>query len=303
MHARTAMKVGVAVAAAAWALNLAGAVAAAPRRTALLQLQRVSQGKVSPAFADPVENPAELNLQGFCKRSDCTGPTCEPVCREQPCCCWSTFAADAHPSYPSPEETRSKQECLFAPEGFMYAPEPGLTYDDGYMSALTKANLPKYEGRRLCCLRRAEGVQHESQRDLRYAVKTSSVAPVVTTTAQGVPDPGDVDPMFTTKIVTTSLMNPGDEFENAQMEEAARRHLAAANDLSSAVSSLNSSAVAIEEVHNKLQTDPNLVRSREHVGQMKNAIRAWAVRRWDNLKRLATGDASAFGDAPAPPKM
>ena len=41
------------------------------------------------------------------------------------------------------------QECLNAPEGFVYAPEPGLTYDDGYLAALKKANLPTYDGRRL----------------------------------------------------------------------------------------------------------------------------------------------------------
>jgi len=262
-----------------------------------------TRGGVPPAFGGPQQNPATINLQGFCRRVDCKpGDDCEPVCTEQPCCCWSTFAAEIHPAYPAPDETANKQECLFAPEGFTYAPEPGLTFDDGYVAALKKANLPTFDGRRLCCLRRSDGVQDDSQRDLRFAVKTSTttIAMFGTTTA-AIPDPDEVDPMFTTQIVTTSLMNPGDEYENAQMEEAARKHLAAANDLSAAVGALNSSAMAIEEIDDKMQTDPNLVRSRKHVAQMRAAIRGWAERRWANLERLKTGDASAFDDAPAGP--
>jgi len=245
---------------------------------------------------------SELNLQGFCQRSDCSKPPCKPVCQSQPCCCWSTFANDIHPSYPSEEETKSKQECLNPPEGFRYAPEPGLTYDDGYLDALKNQALPQYSGRRLCCLRRSLGVQDESQRDLRLAVPTTTAATItVVTTKAGVPEPGEVPAAFTTKTFTTSLMNAGDEFENAQMEEAARAHLAAAKSLQSAVSALNASATAIDEVNDKLQTDPNLVRSRKNVARMRTAIRGWAQRRWANLKRLKTGDASAFDSGPAPP--
>jgi len=275
-------------------------------KTTLLQLQRTSKwtkGPLSPAFGSPQVQAADINLQGFCKRIGCIGDECEPVCESQPCCCWSAFAIETHPVYPSPDETQRKQECLYPPKGFIYAPEPGLTFDDGYVSALKRANLPTYQGRRLCCLRRSDGVQDDSQRDLSMAVPVSSttMAVVPTTTAAEVPEPGEVNPAFTTKIVTTSLMNPGDEYENAQMEEAARAHLSAANDLVSAVAGLNASAVAIAEINDELQTDPNLVRSRKNVAQMRKAIRGWAERRWANLERLKTGDASSFDDAPAAP--
>lgn len=293
------MRAVVVVTSAIWALHSAGSVPVAPRRAALLQLQRVSRSNVPPAFDNSAKNPAELNLQGFCKRTDCAKPPCEPVCKTQPCCCWSTFAAETHPSYPSPDEVKSKQQCLYPPEGFVYAPEPGSTYDDGYMSALKKANLPKYEGRRLCCLHRSAGVQDESQRGLRHAVKTSSTTLLPTTSAKGVPQPGQVNHLFTTKIPTTSVLKPGDEFENAQMEEAARAHLVAANHLSSAVSSLNASATVIEDVHKQLQTDPHLVKSRERVAHMRSAIKDWATRRGANLKKLATGNASSFDEGAA----
>jgi len=259
------------------------------RQAALLQLQRVSRKPA--AFAGPRDNPPEINLQGFCKRFDDS-----PACETQPCCCWSTFAADEHPEYPSPEEVRSRQLCLNPPEDFTYAPDPGLTYDDGMMAEVKKAGIPVYEGRRLCCLRRKNGVQDDSQRDLAAAVPTT-VAITTTaaaTTEAAIPEPGEVPAAFTTEVVTTSLLMPGDEYENAQMEMAARAHLAAASDLSQAVTALNNGAKAIEEVDAKMQTDPNLVRSRKHVAEMKAAIRGWAERRWVNLKKLASGDAAAF---------
>lgn len=295
-----AMKTALALAAASLLLRLAAAAAEEPRvarRRSLLELQRSSVEKAPPFRSAPAA-PAELNLKGFCKT-----PDDKPACTKKPCCCWSTFAADTHPMYPSEAETQSKRLCLNPPKGFRYAPEPGLSYDDGYLATLKKAAMPTYDGRRLCCLRRHEGVQDESQRDLSAAVKTTSTTTVLTTTV-GVPEPGQVDPVFTTELVTTSLMNPGDEYETAQMEGAARAHLAAANDLNKALTALNTSAVVIGEVNAKLQTDPNLVRSRQHVAEMRGAISAWAVRRWANLNRLKSGDASAFegpGVPAAPP--
>jgi len=286
------------------AVTLLSKFVEAAAKITLLQLQRTSKwtkGQLPPAMGAPQMNPAKLNLQGFCKTIGCVGDECLPVCHSQPCCCWSSFAGEVHPSYPSPDETSAKQKCLYPPKGFTYAPEPGLTYDDGYIEALKKANLPTYQGRRLCCLRRSEGVQFDSQRDLGSVVPVSTTVVPTTTIAAGVPEPGEVNPAFTTEIATTSLMNPGDEYENAQMEEAARAHLAAANDLKSAVKGLEASAVAIDEVNTELKTNPNLVRSRKHVAEMRKAIRGWAERRWANLERLKTGDASSFDNAPAAP--
>jgi len=282
---RGAMRAAAAIAVATLALHLTGANAIVIRANATRHSLR--KALIAPAFAAPRDNAAKLNLQGFCKK-----PDGKPACTTQPCCCWSAYAADIHPMYPSSAETHAKQECSNPPDGFRYAPEPGGSYDDGYMDTLKNSGLVVYDNRRLCCLRRANGVQDDSQRDMSQAVPTTSTTIVITTTT-GIPEPGAVDPVFTTKIVTTSLMNPGDEYENAQMEMAARAHLAAADDLSSSVSALNASATAIQEVNDVLQTDPNLVRSRKHVAEMRSAIRGWAVRRWVNLKKLAGGEMHA----------
>lgn len=282
-----------------WPLCVAGALVAGQPRHTLLQLQRTSV-ELPPAFAGPVENAAELNLKGFCKR-----PDKKPACLEQPCCCWSTWAANKHPAYPNEAEVRAMQECLNPPKGFRYAPEPGLTYDDGYLATLKNQGFPVYDGRRLCCLRRDLGVQDESQRDLALAIKTTTTTTVTTTTVPGVveeePVGVTVPPLFTTEIVTTSLLNPGDEYETAQMEAAAREHLKAADDLMEAVGAINASTAAVAEVRDYMETDPNLVRSRKHVAQMNAAIDAWRYKRWSNLAKLEAGDASAFEPVSAPP--
>lgn len=259
----------------------------APQHT-LLQLQRVKQ-HLPTAFSGPAGS-AQLNLTGFCDR-----PDKKPACDQKPCCCWSTWAADKHPTYPNEDEVKSKQECRNPGAGYQYAPDPGLTYNDGYFDTLKMQGYPVYAGRRLCCLRRAKGVQEESQRDLRMAVKTTTTTAVKTTPAAGVAVPA----AFTTEILTTSLLNPGDEYETAQMETAARAHLLAADNLFEAVHALNQSAIAIGEVNTKLQTDPNLLRSRQNVANMKAAINAWVAKRWENLGKLKSGDASAFSNAGA----
>lgn len=283
-----------------WPLCVAGTlVAAGPPRLTLLQLQRTSV-ELPPAFSGPVENAAQLNLKGFCKR-----PDKKPACHEQPCCCWSTWAANKHPAYPNEAEVRANQECLNPPKGFRYAPEPGLTYDDGYLATLKNQGFPVYDGRRLCCLRRDLGVQDESQRDLSQAIKTTTTTTVTTTTAPGpVEEVGvTVPPLFTTELVTTSLLNPGDEYETAQMEAAARKHLKAAGDLMEAVGAINASTAAVAEVNQYMETDPNLIRSRKHVAQMNAAIDAWRTKRWSNLAKLEAGDASAFDTPVAPPPL
>lgn len=197
--------------------------------------------------------------------------------------------------YPSPEETRNRQLCLYPPENFEYAPEPGLTYDDGMKAALRTSNYPVYDNRRLCCLRRKLGVQDESQEDLRNAVPTTTTPVPTTSTAE------EFETFAVDEPPPPPGLNSGDEFENAQMEEAARRHLETAESLMSAVSALNTSTQSIAEVDAKLQTDPDLVRSRQNVARMKTAIRGWAERRWANIGRLETGDVSAFDDAPKLP--
>jgi len=283
----------VAVATAALALSLKGAAAAASSPSVSF-LHRSNRSAGSPAFA--AQPGQSVNLKGFCKEPGCNNETdCTPVCTEQPCCCWSTFAADEHPMYPSPEETANKQLCLYPPEGFEYAPDPGLTYDDGMMDALRASSEEIYNNRRLCCLRRKTGVQDESQEDMRYAVPTTTTTTTTTTTEE-------VPAMFAVDVTPPPPdLKYGDEFENAQMEEAARRHLETAQMLSSAASALNSSTQSIAEVDAKLQTDPDLIRSQKNVARMKKAVLGWAERRWANLGRLEAGDVAAFDNAPTLP--
>lgn len=242
------------------------------------------QSKVAPVFASPHGTP--LDLEGFCKRDDN-----KPACTKKGCCCWSTFAQDKHPTYPTPTESENKRECLNPPKGFTYTAEPGSTFDDGYMETLKKANLPVFSGRSLCCVRSIDGVNQESQRSLKQAVKTAPMT--------AAPPTPDMVAAFTTQAPQKQVyLKSGDEFETGQLENAARAHLAAAKSIAKAAIALNASATAIQQVNHELNTDPNLIRTREHVKQMKGAIKAWSVRRWANLKRLETGDASAFDDAP-----
>jgi len=265
------------------------------RKAVLLESQRLLKIKQRPpVFAAPSEASAGVEIAGFCKRLDCTKPPCKPACTKQPCCCWSTYAADQHPEYPSPVTVRSRQKCLYAPEGFAYTPEPGLSYDDGIIDTLQRQGFPSFAGRRLCCLHRKLAAPDDSLRDLWEAVPTTSTT-TVASTAPSVPELGEVNSLFTTETFTTSLFEPGDEYENAQMEMAARAHLASADDLLSAAAALNISATSIEEINKELTTNPNLVRSSEHAAQLRSAIHNWAVRRWNNLKKLSAGDASAFG--------
>lgn len=282
-------------------------VAAKPRRVAFLRLNEYPDVEDRPDTFEGED--AELNVVGFCALEGCDsqgkdaeGKPCASACEpKQPCCCWSSFANEQHPSYPDPFEVRSNQKCVNPPEGFDYAPEPGLSYDSGVLETLKRSGEPTYDDRKLCCLRRHDGVQHESQYDLRDAVPTPTTTPATTTESAILlpPEPGQVDAAFATEAPpTTSLMNPGEEYENAQMEEAARAHLDTAHELMDATHALETSTDALADVDNKMQSDPDLIRSRRNVAKMKAAVHNWAVRRWANLKRLKSGDASAFDDAP-----
>jgi len=312
---------------AALAFCSTGEAGVAPRRKVpLLQLRRHRTQFLQRANGGPAGSPSlfaapslfgtpslfgshagspTFTLNGFCKRIDR-----KPACTAQPCCCWGTFGAEQHPAYPSPDEVDSSEVCLNPPDGFEYAPEPGLTSDDGYVQSLIAQNKPLYMNRRLCCLHRSDGMWENSQRDLRFAVPTM---PPVTTTSS--PDffaaQQELINRWTTTTLTTQtlpLLNPGDEYENAQMEEAARAHLAAANDLMEAAAALNGSANAIEEVNEKLQTDPSLVRRKKRVTKIKTEIRKWAERRWVGLRRLSkdlavsqSSQPSALEETPPPP--
>lgn len=274
-------------------------------RSAFAQIRRhraseAVLGARPPLFGGPAVVGSQLNLQGFCKR-----PDDEPACTSTPCCCWSLYAHRLSEVTSSDTEVKSKQKCLNPPDGFIYTPEPGLSFDDGYKTMLKDQGYTVYSDRRLCCLREKHGIEEESQMDLADSVKTSpttTTAVPTTTTAEGPPPPDEVPAAFTTKAPeTTTLPAPGDEFETAQMEAAAKAHLKAAEDITEAVSALNSSATAITVVRERLETDPNLVKSRQRAARIKAAIGAWSARRWQNLEKLKTGDASAFAPAaPAP---
>lgn len=282
------MKVGALALLAILAVPHAAALPASMsgRRAALLQLQRHSKEALPPAFA--ATGGATLNLQGFCQR-----PDKKVACTEKPCCCWSTFGGEKHPTSPSKTETQSNQHCLNPPEGFVYSPEPGGAFDSGLMLTLKAQNLPVYAGRKLCCLRNAKGALEESQRPLSEAVpplptkEPTTTIPLLPTTTAGVPEPGQVDEAFTTKApVTLKPLKAGEEYDSAQMEEAARAHLAAAISLTKTAASLNASATEIADVNDLLNNDPKLAASRVRVAKLKASIQGWSQRRWVNLEKL-----------------
>lgn len=146
-------------------------------------------------------------------------------------------------------------------------------------------------------MRRPLGVHDESQQDLVMAVTKTTVTTTTTTYIVVVAEAVEMGPVVDTETFAISQLNPGDEYENSEMEAAARAHLAAADDLESAAVALGASTDAIQEVVTKLETDPNFVRKRRRIAKMKTSIHDWAVRRWENLKKL--GNYTAPEDAPA----
>merc|ERR1719515_145121 len=76
------------------------------------------------------------------------------------------------------------------------------------------------------------------------------------------------------------------EYETAQIENAAREHLAAAEALTRSANALNTSAASLEEVNDFVATDPGLALGRKRVEKMRGAIQAWSVRRMENLKQF-----------------
>jgi len=276
------MKVGALALLAILAVPHASALPASVsgRRAALLQLQRHSKEALPPAFA--ATGGATLNLQGFCQR-----PDKKVACTQKPCCCWSTFGGEKHPTYPSKAEAHSNQQCSNPPEGFVYSPEPGGAFDSGLMITLKAQNLPVYAGRTLCCLRDKSGALEESQRPLSEAVPPLPTTTAVPTTTAGVPEPGQIDEAFATKApVTLAPLKAGEEYDSAQMEEAARAHMAAAISLTNTAASLNASATEIADVNNLLNNDPKLAASRVRVAKLKASIKGWSTRRWINLEKL-----------------
>lgn len=263
----------------------------------LLQLQRKSRSFQQPVLFDSPHlwknQPKSFQINGFCKQPDSDGP----ACTEQPCCCWSTYGADAHIAYPSPDETESHQKCLNPPQGFEYSFEPGLSFDNGYLDSAQRRNQATYAGRRLCCLTRDAAGKYESQRTLADAVPPM---PTTSTTGnhQDLLMSAKQKERWTTMTTSTApVLKPGDEYGigvpdgddwNHEMEAAARAHMAAANELTSAVAELNISTEALNDINTELQDNPSLAHRRERLAKMKGAVRGWAERRWSALKALRT---------------
>eukprot|EP00747_Dinoflagellata_sp_TGD_P162913 gnl/TRDRNA2_/TRDRNA2_181060_c0_seq1.p1 gnl/TRDRNA2_/TRDRNA2_181060_c0~~gnl/TRDRNA2_/TRDRNA2_181060_c0_seq1.p1 ORF type:complete len:415 (+),score=78.83 gnl/TRDRNA2_/TRDRNA2_181060_c0_seq1:108-1352(+) len=82
----------------------------------------------------------------------------------------------------------------------------------------------------------------------------------------------------------------GQDYETMQLEEAARAHLKAADQLNEAVDSMRTSEDALEEIKRGVESDPILQKKKAHVAKMKAAIRDWAAKRWHNLNKLAKGE-------------
>lgn len=268
----------------------------------LLQLQRKRRTLHSqPLFDSPhlwKNQPGSFQLNGFCKQPDSD----EPACTEQPCCCWSTYGADAHIAYPSPDETESHQKCLNPPQGFEYSFEPGLSFDNGYLDAAQRWNQATYAGRRLCCLTRDAAGKYESQRTLADAVPPMPTTSTAVNHQDSLMNAKQKQRWTTVTTSTAPSLEPGDEYGigvaegddwNHEMEAAARAHMAAANELTSAVAELNVSAEALNDINTELQDNPSLAHRRERLARMKGAVRGWAERRWSGLKALRAAQGSA----------
>eukprot|EP00927_Polykrikos_kofoidii_P061141 TRINITY_DN56011_c0_g1_i1.p1 TRINITY_DN56011_c0_g1~~TRINITY_DN56011_c0_g1_i1.p1 ORF type:complete len:243 (-),score=36.06 TRINITY_DN56011_c0_g1_i1:132-860(-) len=88
-----------------------------------------------------------------------------PACTAPPCCCWSTFAALKHPTYPNPDQMKHRQRCLNPPVGYEYT-----TSDVAAFEALKGQNAPRLEGRQLCCLASRKDPKYFSMRKVPMGV-------------------------------------------------------------------------------------------------------------------------------------
>lgn len=90
----------------------------------------------------------------------------------------------------------------------------------------------------------------------------------------------------------TLLVNQ--DYETLQMEEAARANLRSAEILKASAASMSQSIADISEVKTQLATNPELLRRKQRVQEMREAVRIWAGKRWHNLQHMALGDAAGM---------
>jgi len=258
-----------------------------------------------PVFepSDPMPNP---EVAGFCLRAGDM-----PACTAMPCCCWSTFADVSNPAYPNEVEARLNRQCLNPPLGYTYAPQPGPTFNDGHLNSVRSRNLPIFVGRSLCCLTEGDDPNLYSMRFPTHAIQAqkqaatnavmvgtttlaavaggASSAPTANVLSGSMPTSAPLN-IFTTKTFTTTELLAGQDYETMQMEAAARAHLTAADDLTRAAAALNTSTDALENMEREVEASPAMARKRARIARMREALREWSKKRWENIRRLSVGD-------------
>lgn len=271
----------------------------------------------APVLVAPVFNhepPVQVTpVSGFCLQRGNA-----PKCFSIPCCCWSTFSTSEHMAYPNEEEAADGRRCLNPPGGYTYVRQPGFTHDDGDRQSLGMDGSPRFPGRDLCCLMsndnpaiysmqepahgaeefrdtqrfkdhvEEEGVtlDNAKKRALKEAMKithpkfASAPAPAPAVAAASPSAPTDL------------LVNQ--DYETLQMEEAARANLRSAELLKASAASMSQSIADISQVKTQLATNPELLRRKQRVHDMREAVRTWAGKRWHNLQHMGLGDAAGM---------
>lgn len=260
----------------------------------------------SGSVFEPSAQMPNPEVAGFCLRA-----ADMPACTAMPCCCWSTFADVSNPAYPNEVEARLNRQCLNPPVGYAYTPQPGPTFDDGDLNSVRSRNLPSFVGRSLCCLTEVDDPDLYSMRLPTQAIQAqkqpvfkpvmagtttpaaaaggASSAPTANVLSGNVATSAPLN-VFTTKTFTTTELLAGEDYETMQMEAAARAHLAAADDLTQAAAALNTSTDALEEMEREVEANPAMARKRARIARMREALREWSKKRWENIQRLSVGD-------------
>lgn len=213
-------------------------------------------------------------IGGFCNSTNASAP----VCKEEGCCCWSTFGMPSHPAYENRDEAEYERLCLNPPKGFQYVTVPGELNDRGELIAMKFDQIPKYDGRDLCCTVNEHDVYRYSNQEHWRAPVTNGPTPAVT------------DAPTTTAMPTTLGVPPVDkgmdDLETLEMEKAANDDLASAQTLITAANSLGTS---VDDLHAALEAqgrDPRLAIHKANSAALRKALERFVKKEKEASEKL-----------------
>lgn len=250
------------------------------RPTTLLQRAR-GEPVGTPASSMPAPPSAVSMPQGFCKRPDNTS-ACSAV---KNCCCWSTFGVPDHIAYPNPDDEIGKRKCVNPPVGFIYVKEPGAVRNGGQVASMTMDNVPLLEGRSLCCTIREYDPDWYSLRGGLAAVNDLTDVLYLTTGPPVTEEKKNVTKQKSAEVDEWSYAD-ADEYETLAMEEAAKDHLKAADEVSEAAAMMKDSVKDLEDIKDAQEFDKAVAEKKVRIKAMHDAVKIWSEKSNKNLEIL-----------------